>query len=147
MADLPPPGDVEPVRVGIALVRRRDAFLVRERPEGAPLAGLWEFPGGKCEPGESPAEAAARECREELGIAVALGALRRVVRHRYAHGPVELYYYDGRTADDAGEPAADSGFRWVGAEALESLQFPQANAEVVRALAEEFARPAAPAGD
>jgi mutator protein MutT len=137
-------GEERPVLVGIGLVRRGDRFLVRQRPPGVALAGLWEFPGGKCEPGESSDAATRRECREELGVDIALGTLRRVVTQRYPHALVELYYYDCSTADAGAEPAPGSGFRWVRASDLPTLAFPEANGPVVDSLVREFADGEAP---
>ena len=54
----------EPVEIAIAVVEHEGRFLIGLRPPGAPLAGLWEFAGGKLEPGETPQMAAARECLE-----------------------------------------------------------------------------------
>jgi mutator protein MutT len=126
----------EPVRVGIGLVRRGASFLVRRRPEGTALAGLWEFPGGKCEPGEPAEHAVRRECREETGLAVRVVALRATARHDYPHARVDLSYYDCDPLDPAAEP--DSGFLWVAAAALASLTFPDANVPVVADLVREF---------
>jgi 8-oxo-dGTP diphosphatase len=127
------PGKAIPV--GIGLVRRSGRFLVRRRPAGTVYAGYWEFPGGKCEPGEAPDQATARECLEEIGLRVVVGPLRRVTTHRYPHGLVELFFYDCTTEDPAAEPADGSGFEWVPAGQLNSLQFPEANELVVAELA------------
>src|SRR5690348_6485870 len=87
------------IRVGIGLVGRSGSYLVRQRPPkaGSPMPGYWEFPGGKCEEGESPEEATRRECREELGVAIVVGRRRRRVVHQYPHGLVELHYFDCET--------------------------------------------------
>lgn len=132
----------ESVRVGIGLIGRGGCYLIRRRPPlpGSPMPGVWEFPGGKCEPGESPAEAAARECREETGLSVRVVGLRQFRTHRYPHGMVELHYYDCETDDPAAEPAAGTGFLWVEAGRLPELTFPEANAPILRALAEEDRR-------
>ena len=84
--------DELPTLVGIGLIRRSGSFLVRQRPDQTVYAGYWEFPGGKCEPGELPAEAVARECLEETGLWVAVGRLRYSTLHRYPHGLVELHF-------------------------------------------------------
>lgn len=128
-----------PTRVGIALVRRGDCFLVRRRPPtpGSPMPGLWEFPGGKCEPGEDPKDAAARESREETGLAVAIGRRRRRITHDYPHGLIELHYFDGVPRDPSAEPAPASGFCWVPARELPGLGFPPANGPVLIELAAE----------
>jgi 8-oxo-dGTP diphosphatase len=123
-----------PIPVGIGLVRRAGRFLVRRRPAGTVYAGYWEFPGGKCEPGEAPDQATARECLEEIGLRVVVGPLRRVTTHRYPHGLVELFFYDCTTEDPASEPAEGSGFEWVPAGQLNSLQFPEANEDIVEEL-------------
>lgn len=127
----------EPTRVGIGLVGRGGRYLIRVRPEGSAMAGWWEFPGGKCEPGESPGAATARECREEIGVGVSVGELVRRVVHRYPHGLVELNYYRCSIRNADGEPAAGSGFVWVPARDLPGYRFPGANEAVVALLAGE----------
>jgi mutator protein MutT len=133
------PREQRPTPVGIALVERGGSYLVRRRPPGTAMAGYWEFPGGKCEPGESPAAAAARECREEIGLEVIVGALRREVEHRYPHGWVRLSYYNCVTRVPGAEPDPSTGFRWVRAGALQGLVFPEANEPVLIELARECA--------
>jgi mutator protein MutT len=136
-----------PTRVGVGLVRRDHRFLVRRRPEGAALAGLWEFPGGKCEPGEPPDDTTRRECREELGIDVEVVSLRRVAHFRYPHARLELYYYDCVTCDPSDQPRLATGFRWVASSELRSLEFPEANGPIVADLAREYPGPVTRDGD
>ena len=121
--------------MGVGLIRRGGDFLVRRRPEGTVYAGYWEFPGGKCEPGETPAQTTARECQEETGLEVVVGRLRRVIEHCYPHGLVRLFFFDCVPADHLAEPAADSGSRWVPATQLLSLRFPEANEPLLEELA------------
>jgi mutator protein MutT len=129
------PGDLEqPIRVGIGLIGRGGSYLIRRRPPGSAMAGLWEFPGGKCEPGESLESATARECLEEVGVEVEVGELVHRVVHRYPHGLIAMNYY--RCSTD-GEPAPDSGFAWIPACELPHYPFPEANDAVVAALARE----------
>ena len=127
----------EAVRVGIGLIARDGRYLVRQRPDtpGSPMPGVWEFPGGKCEPGESPEQAVVRECREETGLAVRVTALRRSIRHRYPHGLVDLFYYDCIVDSATAQPHESTGFRWVEASRLLSLVFPPANEPILRELA------------
>jgi 8-oxo-dGTP diphosphatase len=133
----PPPAPDPAIRVGIGLIERDGMYLIRRRPDrpGSPMPGVWEFPGGKCDPEESPAEATLRECREETGLGIVLGPLRRVITHRYAHGLVELHYFDGTPEDPDAEPEPRSGFLWVPARTLPSLRFPEANGPILDELA------------
>jgi mutator protein MutT len=103
------------------------------------MAGYWEFPGGKCEPGERPEDAAVRECGEELGLTVAIVRLRRVVSHRYPHAWVEMSFFDCVTIDPTAEPDPSTGFRWVRGSELAGLTFPGANEMVLKELARESA--------
>jgi 8-oxo-dGTP diphosphatase len=127
-----------PIPVGIGLIRRGDAFLIRQRPVGTVYAGYWEFPGGKCEPGESPARATARECFEEIGLRIFVGPLRRTVIYRYPHGLVELFFHDCTTEEPHAEPDPGTGFRWVPIDGLTSLRFPEANEVILEELAREW---------
>jgi 8-oxo-dGTP diphosphatase len=131
----PPAG---PIPVGIGLVRRAGRFLVRRRPAGTVYAGYWEFPGGKCEPDETPAEATARECLEETGLRIVVGPLRRIVTHHYPHGLIELSFHDCTTENPVAEPDPQTGFRWVRIEQLARLRFPEANDIIVEELSREF---------
>lgn len=130
-------GGEQPVRVGIGLIGRYGRYLIRRRLPGSPMAGLWEFPGGKCKPGESPADAAARECLEEVGIEVVVGSLFHQVIHNYPHGLVELHYFRCSTERMEDQPGVDSGFVWVSSEDLAKYHFPEANESVIDALARE----------
>ncbi len=123
-----------PTCVGIGLIRRGETYLVRRRPAGTVYAGYWEFPGGKCEPGESPAQTAVRECLEETGLAVVVDRLRRVIEHRYPHGHVRLHFFDCVPLDPGAEPAAGSGCRWVQTAELGALRFPEANEPILEEL-------------
>lgn len=130
----------EPIRVGIGLIGRAGRYLIRQRPPapGSPMAGYWEFPGGKCHDGESTQAAAVRESLEEVGLAVVAMRRRRVVRHVYPHGFVELSFYECETADPDAEPDPATGFQWVAVPDLPSYQFPGANETVVADLVAEW---------
>lgn len=120
------------VPIGIAVVECDGRFLVGVRPEGVPLAGYAEFPGGKCEVGETPEACAVRECREEAGLAV--DAVRLLERRtwEYPHARVELSFVLCRVVTEV-EPRPP--FRWVPREELAGSRFPEANAAVVGMLA------------
>lgn len=82
-----------PLLVTAAILKKDDQILLTRRPEGTRHAGLWEFPGGKLDAGESPQEGLQRELREELGIEVRVGEVFDVVYYRYDWGAVLLLAY------------------------------------------------------
>ena len=119
--------------VTAAVIRRGDAFLVTRRQRGVHLEGYWEFPGGKCEPGESLAACLEREIREELDVAVR--AVREVLatEHAYPERTVELHFLE---CELLGEPTPVLGqeMRWVARADLRSLSFPPADDELIDLL-------------
>lgn len=131
------PSEEKPICVGIGLVARDGRYLIRQRPPGSAMPGYWEFPGGKCEPAESPERAAQRECYEETGLDVVVQRLRRRTVHRYPHAYVELSYFDCTPVDSQAEPEPGTGFRWVAATQLPDLRFPEANEPILEELAAE----------
>jgi 8-oxo-dGTP diphosphatase len=124
---------VNTIVVVAAIIQRGDRYLVTRRQAGVHLAGLWEFPGGKCDNGESLSAAMARELREELGIRATVGAEVLTTTHEYADRRVELHFLRCESTDD---PSALLGqeIRWVAGEELTALDFPPADAELIRIL-------------
>jgi 8-oxo-dGTP diphosphatase len=129
--------EIQPTRVAIAIVRRGNEFLIRVRPPGGPMPGVYEFAGGKCEPGESPDETALREAHEEMGMEVTILRLRTEFEYHYAHGHIHLHYFDAEPAPLNAEPAPETGFHWVHGSVLPTLTFPPANEPIMKALADE----------
>jgi len=129
------------VRVVAALFSRGDTVLVQQRPPGKSRALLWEFPGGKVEPGEADEQALARECAEELGVAVQVGERLWSVTHEYADLAVELVLYRGSMAPDAApQPHEAQTLAWVARTRLEELPFCEADVPLLpRLAAGEFA--------
>lgn len=121
--------------VTAAVIERDGAFLVTRRLEGTHLAGCWEFPGGKCEPGESHAECLVREIQEELAAGVQVGDEVFTVTHAYPERTVELHFF---ACTLTGEPQAVLGqeIRWVVREDLRGLEFPPADQELIERLAD-----------
>ena len=124
--------DVDVVEIAIAVVEFDDKFLIGERPEGAPLAGYWEFPGGKVEPGETPRETAARECREETGLEVTIGEEYPEVIHEYEHGKLRLHFFKAWPSEFS--LPTNERFQWALREQLADYEFPDANASLLALL-------------
>ena len=127
--------DVLAVEVALAVALRGRRVLVTRRLADSHVGGLWEFPGGKIEPGEEPAEAALRELREETGLGGAAAEPLTVFHHAYPDRNVRLHVHLVR--DPEGEPSTDGNrpWTWVALEDLWSLPMPEANRAILRALA------------
>lgn len=125
--------------VTAAVVERDGAFLVTRRQAGVHLEGCWEFPGGKCDPGESLEACLARELREELDVDARIGGEIFTVTHTYPERRVELHFF---ACELPGEPRPRLGqdMQWVRREDLATLEFPPADAELVAKL-RQTARP------
>lgn len=124
-------------QIGIAIVECDGCYIVGTRGAGQALAGAAEFPGGKCEPGEAPADCAVRECLEETGLKVEPVRLLERVHFDYPHASVDLHFWLCREVTRGQQLL--NGFRWVTRDELRELaaQFPAANASVVRSLIEQ----------
>ena len=129
----------EITRIGIAVVEHDGRFLVGLRGEDGPLPGYAEFPGGKCHTGESPAECAIRECREETGLRVDVTQPLLVREYEYPHGRVELHFFLCAPTQESDLTATHTGFRWIPVSELPNLKFPPANDEVIARLVDRMA--------
>jgi 8-oxo-dGTP diphosphatase len=121
------------VIVVAAVIEQEDRFLVTRRQDGVHLAGMWEFPGGKIDPGETHAAALQRELREELDTDVDVGELVFDVTHEYPDRAVALYFYRC-TLLGAPRPLLGQEMRWVARGELSSLGFPPADEELITLL-------------
>jgi A/G-specific adenine glycosylase len=117
--------------VAAAVIWRDGEVLITRRPPRGLLGGLWEFPGGKCETGESLEECLVREVREELGVEIGVGSLLTSVEHAYTHFRVTLYAYHGRVI--SGEPHCTvcTDWKWVRPGRLSKFAFPAANHAII----------------
>lgn len=116
-----------------AIIERDGRFLITQRQKGAHLEGLWEFPGGKCDPGETLPACLARELREELDVGVAVAEEVFTTVHAYSDRLIELHFLRGELI---GEPAPQLGqqMRWAARGELIQLPFPPADEALIRIL-------------
>ena len=119
--------------VAAAIVEDHGRYFVTRRQKGVHLEGLWEFPGGKTEPGESLADCLRRELKEELGAEVVIGEEVFAVTHHYPDRSVELHFLSC-TFLNAPVPLLGQEVRWVPREELSSLKFPPADDELINVL-------------
>jgi mutator protein MutT len=119
--------------VAVGLVWCEGKLLVGRRADNAVLGGTDEFPGGKCELQETPADAVVRECHEETGLKVSVVRCRAVVTHDYPHGRLEIHFFD--VVAGPGEPHPPFAWRSIGD--VLAGHFPPANKVVLESLERE----------
>ena len=119
--------------VTAAVVERHGRFLLTRRLRGTHLEGSWEFPGGKCDPGEAHAACLEREILEELDTPVRVGREVFSVTHAYPERVVELHFFECELTGDP-RPMLGQEMRWVARAELPALEFPPADAELIRIL-------------
>ncbi len=118
----------------VAAVKKNGRYLLGKRPPKGLLGGLWEFPGGKLERGESHEAALIREAKEELGITVQPGALVARVKHAYSHFRVTLNVYACTHVSGTPQAKVHTELKWVRPAEFEKLAFPKANHKFMHLL-------------
>ncbi len=122
-------------QIGVAVVwDDHNQVLIDRRPQDGLLGGLWEFPGGKVEPGETVEACIHRELQEELAIDVEVGDRLITLDHAYTHFKVTLHVYHCRHRSGEPQPLACDEIRWVSVAELEQYPFPTANVKIIDAL-------------
>ncbi|MGA3333963.1 MAG: (deoxy)nucleoside triphosphate pyrophosphohydrolase [Terracidiphilus sp.] len=122
--------------VAAALIVRGREVLIGQRRADQPMGSLWEFPGGKIEPGESPQEALVRELSEELGIRAEVGPAVTRIRHNYRRGgAVDLQFFAVREFTGEIDNQIYQQVRWVKIEDLTGYEFLAADRGLIRDLA------------
>ena len=117
-----------------ALIRRGNRFMICRRPEGKARAGLWEFVGGKAERGETLAEALVRECREEIGVTVAVGDVYMTVTHDYPDISVRLTLFRAEILQGAPQPLEHQAIAWITASEIDRYDFCPADEAIIARL-------------
>jgi len=125
------------IAVGV-IVRDGPSVFIQRRPDQKMLGGLWEFPGGKVEPGETPEQALHRELREELDVEVSGVRELTTVRHEYTHLKVTLHVFLCELGLQEPKPLAAKESCWTPIRALREFPFPRANRKVIEVLEKRF---------
>ena len=116
--------------VTAAVIERDGRLLVTRRLKGTHLEDHWEFPGGKCDPGETLEACLARELREELAVDAIIGGEILSTSHSYPERRVELHFF-GATLLGEPQPQLGQDMQWIRREDLRSLTLPPADDELV----------------
>jgi mutator protein MutT len=133
-----------PLVIEVAAGLIRDAagrYLITQRRRGSHLAGLWEFPGGKVEAGETPAACLRRELAEELSATFTVGALVETVRWEYPDRTVVLHFFECTLETGDIVPREEQAMEWVPGARLADYSFPPADRELIQRLARRSAGP------
>jgi 8-oxo-dGTP diphosphatase len=122
-----------PVIVAAGVLIESGRVLLTQRKKGSHLAGAWEFPGGKVEPGEDPRDALVRELREEIGVEVTVGDPVEVTFHAYPEKSVLLLFFAVARCDGSPDPQPIdvAAVQWARADALDATLFPPADVPIL----------------
>lgn len=123
--------DTKVIEVSAGLVFRSGKLLITQRHADAHLGGLWEFPGGKREPGETFEQCLARELREELGVEVVVGELFDTITHAYPERTVRLKFFLCQLPHGEPQPLDCAAVKWVDHDGLAAHEFPAADAALL----------------
>ena len=117
-----------------ALIRDTDRVLICQRPAHKARGMLWEFVGGKVEPGESREEALIRECREELAITISVGDIFTEVTHTYPDLTIHLTVFNAEITAGVPRKLEHNALRWITADELDRYAFCPADQPIVEKL-------------
>ena len=131
-------------QVAAALIWRGDKFMICQRPAHKARGLLWEFVGGKTEPGETPAQALVRECREELAVEVEPEDVFMEVTHAYPDLTVRLTLFRARILRGEPQKLEHADIRWITPAEIPQYQFCPADQVILERLLRGEGRPSAP---
>ena len=117
-----------------ALIWQGDRFMICRRPEGKARAGLWEFVGGKAEEGETLEDALIRECLEEIGVTVSVGAPYTEVTYDYPDILVHLTLFNATIKEGAPTPMEHNAIAWITPDEAGNYPFVPADAPIIARL-------------
>jgi mutator protein MutT len=123
-----------PVEVAAALIFRAGKLLITQRHAKAHLGGLWEFPGGKREPGETYERCLVREIREELGVEIVVGDCLAEISHEYPEKRLYLKFFRATLTGGEPQPLDCAALQWITRDGLNDFTFPEADRQVITQL-------------
>lgn len=126
------------VEVVAALIWDKDQFMICQRPPHKTRALLWEFVGGKVEPGETKQRALIRECREELAVTVSVGDVFMEVIHEYPDMTVHLTLFNAAIAEGVPQKLEHNDIKWITPGEIDKYDFCPADEEILKRIIEVY---------
>jgi len=126
---------MQTIDVAAAIIRDGEKFLICQRPKGKNCELLWEFPGGKIEPGETAEQCIVRECREELGVTVRLLGKFGEAAYDYPDRRVRIAFFDARVFSGVPVNKEHNDMRWVTYKQVRDFEFCPADEKIVGRIA------------
>ena len=123
-----------PTQVVAALIWRNGRFLICRRPPHKMRGGLYEFVGGKVEPGETKEQALARECREELDVTVRADSVYMELTHEYPDMTVDLTLFNATLVEGEPKLLEHTDMRWITSAQIPEYEFAPADKEILKKL-------------
>ena len=125
-----------------ALIWQGDKFMICQRPAHKARALLWEFVGGKVEPGETKEQALIRECQEELAVTLAVGDVFMDVTHEYSDLTVHLTLFNSTIAEGEPQKLEHNDIQWITPNEIPNYEFCPADVEILARICEAYRRKA-----
>lgn len=125
---------IQKIQVSAAVIFKNGKVYIQQRQHGGLMGGLWEFPGGKLEPGETPEQCIIREIHEELGVQVVPDKKLMTIQHSYTQFRVTLHVFSCRMISPRLRVNGCEQWKWVKPSALNTYPFPAANVRIVESL-------------
>ena len=131
-------GNMKITEVVAALIRQGDKFMICQRPAHKARGLLWEFVGGKVEPGETKEQALIRECREELAVTLSVGDIFMDVIHEYPDLTVHLSLFNATIAEGEPQKLEHHDLRWITPSEIPNYEFCPADVEILAKIIETY---------
>ena len=121
-----------------ALILNKDKFMICQRPAHKTRGLLWEFVGGKVEPGETKEQALIRECREELAVTLSVGNVFMDVVHEYPDITVHLTLFSASITEGVPQKLEHNDIKWIAPSEISNYEFCPADVEILKKITEVF---------